>query len=76
MREAGLDRFDHAAELVDALDVVEAALLHPVRQLFDVIRAAEGVDGVDDSRLVGDDLLRPQRDARRSFGRQRERFVE
>ena len=37
--------------------------------------AADRIDGVRDAALGGDDLLRPQRDARRFLGRQRQRLV-
>jgi len=40
LREAGFDRLDHPAELIDLLDVFEAALLHPIGELFDEERAA------------------------------------
>ena len=71
LREAGLDRLHHAAQLVDAAEVLEGAVDHALRHLLDELAAAERIDGVDDPRLVGDDLLRAQRDARVLLGRQR-----
>ena len=72
----GLDRLDHAAELVDPAEVVEAAALHLRRQLLDEVGAAERVDRVGDARLVGDDLLRAQGELDGEVRRQRERLVE
>ncbi len=57
-----LDRLDHPAELVDPLEVLVAELLHPVGQRLDEVGAAERVDRVHHAGLVGDDLLRAQRD--------------
>ena len=76
LRKAGFDRFDHSAEAIDLLDVIEAALFHFVRQLFDEVGAAERIDAVDDARFVGNDLLRTQCNPRRLLGRKRECFVE
>src|SRR3954454_18261909 len=73
--EVLLDRFDHAAELVDAREVPVRLLLELVGQRLDEVRAAERVDGVRDAGLVGDDLLRAQRDPHRLLGRQRKRLV-
>src|SRR3990172_3580872 len=46
-------------------EVLVRLVLHRVRQRLQVVRAAEGVDRVGDPRLVGEDLLRAQRDAHR-----------
>jgi hypothetical protein len=43
--------------------------------VFDGVGAGERVDRVGHARLVRDDLLRAQRDARRALGRQRQRLV-
>ena len=74
--EVLLDRRDHAAELLDPLEVVVRLPLELVRELLEVVRAAERVDRVHDARLVRDHLLRPQREPHRVLGRQRERLVE
>ena len=76
LREAGLDRLDHAAELVDPAEVVEAAALHLRRQVLDEVGAAERVDRVRDAGLVRDDLLGAQRELDGEVGRQRQRLVE
>src|SRR4051794_36243041 len=75
LREVLLDRVDHAAELVDPGEVLIRLPLELVGQRLDEVRAAERVDRVRHARLVGDDLLRAQRDAHRLLGRQRERLV-
>ena len=59
--EAGLDAGQCPAHVVDAVDVGLRLLLDPVRELLDVRRAGERVDGVGDTRLESDDLLRAQR---------------
>ena len=74
--EVLLDRGDHAAELVDPLEVVVRLPLELVRELLEVVGAAERVDRVHDARLVRDHLLRAQREPHRMLGRQRERLVE
>ena len=56
-----LDRFDHAAELIDLSEVLVAARLHFVGERLEEPAAAERVDGVGDAGLVGDHLLRAQR---------------
>ena len=52
------------------------ARLDLVGQRLDEVGAGEGIDGVGDARLVGEDLLRAQRDLRRALGGQRQRLVE
>ena len=76
LREAFLDRLDHAAEAVDGVEVLPGAALHVERQPLDEVRAAERIDDAGDAALVGDHLLRPQRQRRRLLGRQRQRLVE
>src|SRR5439155_15620379 len=56
--EVLLDRRDYAAELLDALEVVVGLPLELVRELLEVVRAAERIDRVHDARLVRDHLLR------------------
>ena len=67
--------FDRAAELVDALDQLPRAALDLGGQRLDVVGAGERVDGVGGARLVGDDLLGPERDLGGALGRERERLV-
>ena len=57
-------------------EVVVRLPLELVRELLEVVRAAERVDRVHDAGLVRDHLLRPQREPHRVLGRQRERLVE
>src|SRR5215471_16690379 len=76
LHEVLLDRRDHAAELVDPLEVVVRLTLELVRELLEVVGAAERVDRVHDAGLVRDHLLRTQRESRGVLGRQCERLVE
>src|SRR3954447_1885759 len=70
------DALDRAAQLLDLVDQLLGTRLDLVRQRFDEVRAGERVDRVGGAGLVGDDLLRPQRDPRGTLGRKRERLVE
>src|SRR5262245_20129079 len=45
LRIARVDGADHAAHRIDALDVLERRRLHPVGHAFEVIRAAQRIDG-------------------------------
>ena len=65
LRVVLLDRLDHPAELVDPLEVLVRRALDLVGQRLDEVRAAERVDRVRHAGLVGDDLLRAQRDRAR-----------
>src|SRR6185503_19918659 len=76
LEEVVLDRGDHAAERVDAIEVRVRLGLELVREALDVVRAAEWVYRRDGARLVRDHLLRPQGNAGRVLGRERERLVE
>ena len=69
------DRLDRAAHLVDLLDQPARAVLDLLGQRLDVVGAGERVDGVGGARLVGDDLLRAQRDLGGALARQRQRLV-
>ena len=73
--EAALDGVEHAAQRVNLGKVVEAALFHTIGQRFDHVAAAQRIDGVGHAALVGDDLLRSQRDAHGFFRRQRHGFI-
>ena len=75
LREAALDGLDHPAERVDLIEVLVRVALHLVRERLDEVGAAERVDRVRDAGLVGDHLLRAQRDPDRLLARQRERLV-
>ena len=70
------DALDRAAELVDLVDQLLRARLDLVGERLDEVGAGERVDRVGGAGLVGEDLLRAQRDPRRPLGRQRERLVE
>jgi len=63
-----LDGLRHPAELLDLLDERPRFVGDRLRERLDVVRPAERIDRVDDARLVSDDLLRPQRDARGGRG--------
>jgi hypothetical protein len=75
LEPAFLGELDRAAVLVDVVDDLEDLALVLRRQALDVVRAAQRVDDVGGAGLVGDDLLRAQRDAHRLLGRDRERLV-
>ena len=70
-----LDRRDRPADVLDAVDDGLRGLLELVRERLDVVRAGEGIDRVGRAGLVGDDLLRAQRELLRLLGRQRQRLV-
>ena len=55
--EAVLDRFDHPAELVDAVEVLIGSRLHLVGEPLDEVGAAERVGRVGDPGFVRDHLL-------------------
>src|ERR1700722_2436414 len=69
LRKAALDGLDHPPELVDLVKVLVGARLHPVGQRLDEIRAPKRIDRVRHARLLGDDLLRAQRDPDRLLSR-------
>ena len=71
-----LDRVDRAAQRVDLRDQLVRARFDLVGQRLDQVGARERVDRVRRARLVGEDLLRAQRDFRRALRRQRQRLVE
>ena len=76
LEEVLLDRSHDTAELLDPLEVLIRLPLELVRERLEEVGAAERVDGVDDTRLVRDHLLRPQREPHRLLGRQGQRLVE
>src|SRR5882672_12078250 len=59
---SALDRGDDPAHLVDAADVPERLLFHLARERLDEVRAAQRIRRGGDTRLVGEDLLGPERD--------------
>lgn len=70
-----LDRPDHAAQVVQPTKVLQRRLFETIREAFDIIGAAQGIDAVGDLAFLRNDLLRAQRQFHRALGRQRERFV-
>ena len=71
-----VDRLHRAAELVDLGDQLLGTELDLVGQRLDEVRTCERIDRVGYARLIGDDLLGPQRDLGRPLGRQRQCLVE
>ena len=71
-----VDRGRHPAHRVDLFDVLPGLLLHLVRQGLHEIGAGQGVDRVGDAGLLGDDLLRPERDLHGMIGGEAEDLVE
>ena len=63
-----LDGAHAAAERVDLLDVLPRLALQLVGERLDVIRAGQRINRVGDAGLVGEDLLRAQREPRRLLG--------
>src|SRR5438093_7376208 len=76
LRVAALDRFDHAAQLLDLAEVAVEALLHHVREVLEVIGAGEWVRRVGHAGLMCDHLLRAQRERHGFLRRKRIRLVE
>src|SRR2546427_13060646 len=76
LEPAALDARHHTAH---RLDLREQSLRFPLELIgerLDVVGSAERVDHVRYARLVRDDLLRPQRQADRFLGGEREGFVQ
>src|SRR5207237_235769 len=69
------DRGVDAAEPLDPVEVPVGLFLEFVREGLEEIGAAEGVDRIRDAALVGQDLLRPEGEARGRFVRDLIRFV-
>src|SRR5581483_6412848 len=67
---AVLDAADHAAARFEVGHDADDLLLHLVGERLDEVRAAERVDRARDARLVGEDLLRAQRERRARLGRE------
>ena len=76
LRIALFDCGHHSAEVVDFLDVGERAFFDFLREGFDRVASRERVDDVGDAGLVGDYLLRAERDADALVRRKREGFVK
>ncbi len=70
-----LDATHHAALLLDLGEDRLGFALELVGERLDVVRAAERIDHVRDAGLVGEDLLRAQRDLHRFLGGERQRLV-
>ncbi len=68
LHEATLHRRVHAALGIDGLDHGEDLFFHFVGEGFHVVRAAEGIDHVVQSRLFTEDVLGCHGDARGGFG--------
>ena len=76
LRDAGLDRLGHAAELFDLLDMAPGLLGELGGQPLDIERAAPRIDDARGAALLLQEELRVARDARGEIGRQRQRLVE
>ena len=74
--EARLQRRDHAAQRLDAVEIDAGLLLHLPRQRFDEEATAQRVHGVRNTAFVRDDLLRPQGQSGGKFRGQRPGFIE
>src|SRR6266581_536976 len=67
LKEARLDCVQQPPSTFYLVEVLESLLLHLIREPLDVVGSAERVDGVRHARLLGYDLLCPQRDRRCLF---------
>ena len=76
LRNAGLDRLGHAAELFDFLNVAPGLLREFGGEAFDVERAAPRIGDARGAALLAQEQLRIARDAGGEIGRQRQRLVE
>ena len=73
--EAGLDRRDGTPHRIDLLDDLDRQPFEFIGEVLDRVGAGQRVDEVGDARLVGDDLLGPQRQRGGLRRRQAERLV-
>ena len=62
-----LDGLRHATEPVDLFDQLPRGIGEALRQRLDVVRPAERIDDMGDTRLLGEDQLRVARDPRREL---------
>ncbi len=76
LEESLFDGGDHAAQLLDAAEVVVGLLLDAVGLRLDEEAAAERIDRVRHARLFGDDLLGAQGNRHCMFGGQRQRLIQ
>ena len=76
LRNAGLDRLGHAAELLDLLDVAPGLARKLLRQPLDIERAAPGIDDAGGAAFLLQHDLGVAGDAGGEVGRQRQRLVE
>src|SRR5437667_11448347 len=67
LKETRLDSVQQPPSTFYLVKVLESLLLHLIREPLDVVGSAERVDGVRHARLLGYDLLCPQRDRRCLF---------
>ena len=70
------DRLGHAAQRLDLLDQRPGLFGQLGGQALDVVGAGQRIDDLGDAGLVLQDQLGVAGDARREFGRQRDRLVE
>src|SRR6185369_12866051 len=75
LRESRLDRLDHAAESVDLVKVIKAAIDHLLGERLKIPAATERVDSINNTGLLRDDLLGPQGDQSGLVGGQSQGLV-
>jgi len=73
---ASFDGLDHPSHLIDLSDVLPGLLFDLVGEGFDKVGAGEGVDGIRDSGLFGEDLLGSEGDGDGLFSGDGVGFVE
>src|SRR5439155_310137 len=75
LEESLLDPRHHPAHGPDPAEIVLGLFLERVGEALDVVRAGQRIDRLGDAQLVGDHLLRAQRDLDRLVAGQREGLV-
>src|SRR5215813_7019826 len=69
------DSRQHTSSAVNLLEILRNFSLHLIGQGLNRVRSPHGIDGVDDARLVRNDLLSSQRQSRCIGGWNRESFI-
>jgi hypothetical protein len=75
LRISPLDCFHHSTHLIELGEIIEGAVFHVERLLFDEITSAQRIDSLSDSGFKRNNLLRAECDSGRFFSGKRERLV-
>ncbi len=71
-----LDCSEHSAHGLDLFQILARPFFNLVGQRLDVIRSRQRINRLRGARLIGNDLLSPQRNPRRLLRRQRQCFIK